>query len=40
VVEEWAAFEPSVAHTIVLVSAVVIAVWDTVDGWIKARAVS
>ncbi len=38
--EEWAAFDPAVAHTVVLVSAVVIAVWDTVDGWVKTRAVS
>jgi hypothetical protein len=38
--EDWSAFDPSVAHTVVLVSAVVIAVWDTVDGWLKTRAVS
>jgi hypothetical protein len=38
--DEWAAFDPSVAHTVVLVSAVVIAVWDTIDGWVKTRAVS
>jgi hypothetical protein len=36
----WSELDPSVAHTVVLVSALVIAVWDSVDGWVKTRAVS
>lgn len=32
----WAHFDPGVVHTIVLVSAVVVWLWDTVDGWTKA----
>ena len=33
----WPEFDPGVAHTVVLVSAVVIWAWDTVDGWRRTR---
>lgn len=32
----WPGFDPDVAHTVVLVAAVVIWLWDSVDGWRKA----
>lgn len=31
--EGWPEFDPAVAHTVILVAAVAIWVWDTVDGW-------
>jgi hypothetical protein len=34
--DDWSGFDPSVAHTVVLVTAVVIWVWDSIDGWRKA----
>ena len=34
----WAAFDPGVAHTVVLVSALGIWAWDSIDGWRKALA--
>lgn len=34
---QWAEFDPGVAHTIVLVAAVVIWAWDTLDGWRSTR---
>ena len=36
--EHWAGFDPDVAHTVVVVSALLIWVWDAVDGWRKALA--
>ncbi len=35
--DQWSGFDPSVAHTVVVMSALVIGVWDSVDGWVKAR---
>lgn len=32
----WAGFDPGVAHTVILVSALVIWAWDSVEGWRKA----
>ena len=32
----WEAFDPGIAHTVVLVSALVIWAWDSVEGWRKA----
>lgn len=34
--EGWTEFDPGVAHTLVLLSAVVIWAWDSIDGWLKA----
>ena len=36
--ESWSAFDPGVVHTVVVVSASAIWVWDAVDGWRKALA--
>ncbi|WP_162598710.1 permease prefix domain 1-containing protein [Nocardioides gilvus] len=34
--EQWSEFDPGVAHLVVLVSALAIWLWDTVDGWRKS----
>ena len=34
--ESWPGFDPGVAHTVILLSAVAVWTWDTVDGWRKA----
>lgn len=36
---DWAEFNPDVAHTVVAVSAVVIWLWDSVEGWRRDRSV-
>jgi hypothetical protein len=36
--EHWSGFDPDAAHTVVLVSALVIWAWDAFDGWRKALA--
>jgi hypothetical protein len=34
----WSAFDPATANTVVLVTALAIWAWDSVDGWRKALA--
>ena len=33
----WAEFNPDLAHAIVAVSAVVIWLWDSADGWLREQ---
>ncbi len=35
--EEWAAFDPGVANTVVIITSLLIWGWDSVEGWLKIR---